>query len=958
MRDDIEFLDLPGELHILLLSYLTLKDCSSLAEVNQYFNAVARDKIFWKSRLSIQYPACHDFLNKLFPEKDRNYFLDCCNAYLVDALPENIKEVFFLMRNADEKIFEMRFRNFTLEDNVYDLLNLTDKLGRTSLDWALACPNKNISINYITEIYHYIQGKKHQLSDKQIDLILQIIILNNKFTRFVTPETNLDNICSYSISANGRTANYIIENHIGRLIKPPRLYLMQAIKNNKPDIVENLLRRIPAECTIKTSYPSVDSQENLDLEIGVLEYAIKNCIGKHKYEIIKLLINYGADIKKNIGDKNLFEYAYYSKDAEAIKALLETKYFFVDKTNIISRYISPLTYLQASIYHGDLETARVLLANGASKTSTCKMKVHDIETVYFGLLKNKINDNRNEMFFIYNLLHLAVLSDNPQLITSLVTDYEFDINFPFCLQNSYGENEIEGTAFHLALMNNKNLAAEALINLGCKLDIKHEFEPLIVAALAASRKIDSALLKKLTLPADDLSLSMLDENAIKDNIISSWKIAESRTLNLMKMTILLKMAIHNENLKLLNYLIDSLHQLENCSDYSRLVLPLLKEITASTCKGTAKFNADIFNILIKYPHDKEELLKYPSLLLGAITLNILPFVYYLLAGGINIETSNENGKTALHLASELRNAKIFQSLILQGANINCSSLDNQTLLHTLLLSYTPDLESLIKLIRDDKFTLINQLANGVSALHLSILHRFPLNITYELIKAGANVNQPVLQRTRYYGKTPLILAIDNGDVELIKILRTVTNINNPVTIQDKKILPLQYAINKWLNADVDLELIKLLIDRDTLAQKVSRDFPGFTNKKLINTLILQVQQQSCSPDNRIFSLLKANKCILLLKKCYDDCENTKSKLAMFYPKLLNKKQKIIFDLIELFEAGKISNIAEFEATVKTLPATSLLALKSSPLKQVIDKLRNCLNLTDLIVSKPKASSLS
>jgi hypothetical protein len=130
------------------------------------------------------------------------------------------------------------------------------------------------------------------------------------------------------------------------------------------------------------------------------------------------------------------------------------------------------------------------------------------------------------------------------------------------------------------------------------------------------------------------------------------------------------------------------------------------------------------------------------------------------------------GNNILHLALQYNRLEIIYYLI-KNVNLNFVSNNNETFLQNALSYQNIDL---VNILLDKKINLNNrEYEYGIGAIHQSILNNNP-SITNKLIKNGADIN---LQD--YYGNTALMYAINDNQIDQIKIFLNYSELNFNLT---------------------------------------------------------------------------------------------------------------------------------------------------------------------------------
>ncbi len=124
----------------------------------------------------------------------------------------------------------------------------------------------------------------------------------------------------------------------------------------------------------------------------------------------------------------------------------------------------------------------------------------------------------------------------------------------------------------------------------------------------------------------------------------------------------------------------------------------------------------------------------------------IQFVKYLIDRGANLSVADSSGKTALHIAS-IPNAKL---LLKRGANVNLQDGDGDTVLHKVL-------KFILQLLRNSQM-IIGDVDEFISAQKDQVK---------SYMEAGADPD--IKNKT---GKSPMDLASESGDKEIIDLLKT------------------------------------------------------------------------------------------------------------------------------------------------------------------------------------------
>jgi ankyrin repeat protein len=147
---------------------------------------------------------------------------------------------------------------------------------------------------------------------------------------------------------------------------------------------------------------------------------------------------------------------------------------------------------------------------------------------------------------------------------------------------------------------------------------------------------------------------------------------------------------------------------------------------------------------------------------------------YLIEIGVNPNTANYDGTTALIYAAQRNHLGAVNLLIEKGADVNAKPYNGNTALHA-ASRYNNDSIAEILILNKANVNAINEY--GSTALHLSAGYGYPF-LTQLLIYYGATVDT-----TDYYGNTPLLTSIYAGaNITSQILIENGANVNKP----DKK----------------------------------------------------------------------------------------------------------------------------------------------------------------------------
>lgn len=185
-------------------------------------------------------------------------------------------------------------------------------------------------------------------------------------------------------------------------------------------------------------------------------------------------------------------------------------------------------------------------------------------------------------------------------------------------------------------------------------------------------------------------------------------------------------------------------------------------------KTVRQGNAEIVRMLI----DAGAAVKFGTgfrLLVEAAEKSTAEIVQILIDAGCNVNTRNSGGDTPLTAACKRANAEVVRTLIAAGANVNKTGMHEFTPI--VAVFYAPKMN---QTLAEHGFV---EKDNDISSKIVSIVQM--------LLDAGANLNDRDLQ-----GRTPLMLAVMLGFVEIAKILIAAGADVNAMSQPDSKVISL------------------------------------------------------------------------------------------------------------------------------------------------------------------------
>ncbi|XP_076285450.1 uncharacterized protein LOC143211554 [Lasioglossum baleicum] len=488
-----------------------------------------------------------------------------------------------------------------------------------------------------------------------------------------------------------------------RIEEDPQV-LCTAVKNGDLKIVEDLLKDGADVNTIDGTY---------QIECVTL---LHSALHREQVEMVKLLIQYGADLNvKDSRRRSPIDIAKESWNPE-FKELLLINGAVVRKDNA----------LHAAVNSGNLEIVEELLKDGV-----------DV---------NIIEDS--DLIIGKTVLHRAVCTRQLELTKLLIT-YGADVNLKDC----WGKTPL-AEAFQIK----HTEMVELLLTNGA--DIKEDPNILYAAGEYGSLVIVEEILK------DGVDINMID----------STNYGQGKTL--------LHSAVRERHVEMAKLLIK----------YGANVNVKASSRTTPLADALRINNTEMVELLLTNGADIKE---DRNILYAAVMNGYVNIVEDLLKDGVDVNTidnSNDEGMTVLHSAVCMRQEKITELLIKYGAKVSVKDSSGKTpLVHALRMKETKIVEQLLLNgadIKDDPNVLYAAveyesleivekiLKDGVDDNKIdsknyveygTLLHDVVSWKNVEMaklfIKYGAHVNV----RDRF-GATPLVTAIYNWDTEMTKLL--------------------------------------------------------------------------------------------------------------------------------------------------------------------------------------------
>ncbi|XP_053317459.1 ankyrin-2 isoform X28 [Spea bombifrons] len=182
---------------------------------------------------------------------------------------------------------------------------------------------------------------------------------------------------------------------------------------------------------------------------------------------------------------------------------------------------------------------------------------------------------------------------------------------------------------------------------------------------------------------------------------------------------------------------------------------MMNEETAQKTDGGERYNGA--NIRKKRPKKSES---NASFLKAARAGNVEKVVEYL-KGGIDINTCNQNGLNALHLAAKEGHIDLVHELLERGSSVDASTKKGNTALHIASLAGQTEV---VKTLVKEGANINAQSQNGFTPLYMASQENHMEVVKY-LLENGANQSTATED-----GFTPLAVALQQGHNQVVAIL--------------------------------------------------------------------------------------------------------------------------------------------------------------------------------------------
>ncbi|GFQ77336.1 hypothetical protein TNCT_578431 [Trichonephila clavata] len=644
---------------------------------------------------------------------------------------------------------------------------------------SILCKNK-LNVYSKDNLISYKNNKNLQAIIEMLMLDVMCIISDSKKYKNLSNLLSLDNDCPLLIGKNLR--NHLA--HENTLLDIMEFDCSLAIIINAMKITsENITEYCKPTSKLFQDIPfNLKAKHDQELSIINMKTNLFNAIANGDIEKFELFIKKGADVKaRDLDMKSTLHFAAEGGNLDIIKFLLKENLNINDK-DIDGQ--SPLHIASAFGYKNVVRFFVEELRANVDGDNLCRTPLHlaakngHTKVINF-LLKHKFKIERNSFGFSplfdavvhsqkvavqvflershvdtcvswggFTSLHLAAETGCLEIV-NLLLKKGADVN---------AKTDQLNTALHLSSFNGYTDIIKALIMNGAEINVHN-----VNGGTALHNAVENG---------HENIVGILLEYGAKVNAINGYNFSPINFaayygyLGIVKTLISFKAEINNitdggatplllaaksghlEIVQFLCYKKASLHS-KDIIGYTALHL---------SCKNG---HTDIVKYLVHKGAKIEEKNVYNQIPLHlAAEKGHIEIVKFLILEGNDPNFKDDSGCTALHLSSKNEHLDVIKLLIRNGAIINIWNNMHVSPLFLAILNGNFEIIELL-IAEGADINLTNYL--GCKALHFSILYSKKEVLAY-LIKNGANVNDP------YDGLTPLQLAVQNNDFEMVEVL--------------------------------------------------------------------------------------------------------------------------------------------------------------------------------------------
>ena len=198
------------------------------------------------------------------------------------------------------------------------------------------------------------------------------------------------------------------------------------------------------------------------------------------------------------------------------------------------------------------------------------------------------------------------------------------------------------------------------------------------------------------------------------------------------------------------------------SAYSHISKALISssERKAHFMRLVGVFNLQISDVAVLNDDENEDYSFELAFLEASLTCNI-DAIKFLLVIGVNVDYTNEKGKTALLVASQQCHKEMVNCLMAANADVNASDVDSQSAL--IIASENNDVE-LAQILLNAKANPNHQRNDGSTSLHIASYNNYN-ELAVMLIEFGAD---PLIKNNK--GDTPFLCSVRNNMLMVVKLI--------------------------------------------------------------------------------------------------------------------------------------------------------------------------------------------